>query len=125
PCAARGAGCAPTDAARWPRVPRPRSRRTVCQRRARSRSDVTGVTFHGRGETSGMPQVVPNWIGGEPRRGTGPTVDLVDPATGRVTGRVPTGAADDLDTAVRAAAEASPVWSATSLGRRSALLFRL
>ncbi|MFI6620596.1 aldehyde dehydrogenase family protein [Streptomyces sp. NPDC050528] len=64
-------------------------------------------------------------IGGEwvPAR-TKSTIDVVNPATGAVLGRVPRGTAEDVDDAVRAAEEALPAWRDTSPARRGELLYR-
>ncbi|HVV21244.1 MAG TPA: aldehyde dehydrogenase family protein [Pseudonocardiaceae bacterium] len=64
-------------------------------------------------------------IGGEwvPAAG-GQTIEVVDPATGETLLHVPRGTAEDVDTAVTAAAEAFPAWRDTSPSVRAALLFR-
>ena len=54
------------------------------------------------------------------RRSVGP---LFNPATGEQTGEVPFASAADVDAAVARAAAAFPAWSATGLGRRTAILF--
>jgi malonate-semialdehyde dehydrogenase (acetylating)/methylmalonate-semialdehyde dehydrogenase len=50
--------------------------------------------------------------------------DVTDSATGEVVARVPMAGAAEVDAVVRAAAEAAPGWAATSLSRRTAVLFR-
>jgi len=52
-------------------------------------------------------------------------LDLFEPATGEVIGRVPDSAAADIDAAVAAAEAAFPAWSATPASERSRLLLRL
>jgi len=49
-------------------------------------------------------------------------LDVVDPATEEILGRVPVGTAGDADRAVRAARSAFPGWAATPLRGRTALL---
>ncbi|MEZ5075919.1 MAG: aldehyde dehydrogenase family protein [Solirubrobacterales bacterium] len=68
----------------------------------------------------------PMLIGGE-RQGaaTGETLEAVNPATGEVLGRFPRGQAEDVDRAVRAAADAFPGWKATTATDRAACLNRL
>ncbi|WP_255945515.1 aldehyde dehydrogenase family protein [Streptomyces odontomachi] len=64
-------------------------------------------------------------IGGEwvPAR-TKDSIDVIDPATGRVLARVPRGGAEEIDDAVRAAQAALPAWRDTSPSRRAELLLR-
>jgi aldehyde dehydrogenase (NAD+) len=63
------------------------------------------------------------YIGGQwcPARGT-ERIDVVDPATEEVIGRVPAGTALDVDDAVRAARAALPGWAATEPADRAAVL---
>jgi betaine-aldehyde dehydrogenase len=65
-------------------------------------------------------------IGGELRdaRG-GATLEAVDPSNGELFARFPKGGPDDVDDAVRAAAEAFPAWWATPLLERAASLEKL
>jgi betaine-aldehyde dehydrogenase len=51
-----------------------------------------------------------------------PPIDVVDPTTELVIGRVPQGTADDVGRAVRAARAAFPAWSARPAAERAALL---
>ncbi|KAB8191881.1 aldehyde dehydrogenase family protein [Nonomuraea phyllanthi] len=53
------------------------------------------------------------------------TLDVVDPATDQVVGRVPAGSVADVDAAVRAAAAAFPAWSQVSMAERVALVERI
>ncbi|TDV56514.1 aldehyde dehydrogenase family protein [Actinophytocola oryzae] len=64
---------------------------------------------------------VPAMIGGEPHT-TGRWYDTVDPATEQVLAAVADCSAADADTAVHAAADAFPTWSALPLDRRRAVL---
>ncbi len=64
-------------------------------------------------------------IGGEwAASRSGETIDVINPATQETLLRVPRGGADDVDDAVRAAAEAFPAWRDTSPSERAALLYR-
>ncbi len=56
--------------------------------------------------------------------GTG-SIDVVNPADERVVATVPAGTAEDIDTAVRAARAALPVWSATPPAERAARIAAL
>jgi len=56
---------------------------------------------------------------------SGATLDVHEPATGRVYAKVCAGDARDVDAAVRAAAAAFPAWSSTPASERSRLLNRL
>ncbi|HAM03097.1 MAG TPA: aldehyde dehydrogenase family protein, partial [Acidimicrobiaceae bacterium] len=66
------------------------------------------------------------YIGGSwvPSSGTG-TIEVVNSATEEVIGTVPDGTPEDVDAAARAAAEAFPGWSATSVDERSKVLLRV
>jgi acyl-CoA reductase-like NAD-dependent aldehyde dehydrogenase len=66
------------------------------------------------------------YIGGSwvPSTGKG-TLEVVNSATEEVIGTVPEGTPEDVDKAVRAAAEAFPAWSATSVDERSKALLRV
>ena len=61
------------------------------------------------------------WV---PSTGTG-TIDVIDPATEQVIGRVAAGTPADVDRAVAAARAAFPAWSATSLDERVKFLTRI
>ena len=73
-----------------------------------------------------MLTTLQNHIGGSFRdaHGTG-TLDLIDPATGEVDGRIPLSDADDLDAAYAAAAAAFPIWRDTTPAERQLALFRI
>lgn len=66
------------------------------------------------------------YIGGSwvPSSGAG-VIEVVDSTTEEVMGTIPEGTPEDVDKAVRAAAEAFPAWSATSREERSKLLARV
>ncbi len=71
-------------------------------------------------------QVVPHWIGGERVAGTsGRTGPVYDPATGRVAREVAFASVDEVDAVVAAAKAAFPAWRATSLSKRSDIMFRI
>ncbi|MGW7537512.1 CoA-acylating methylmalonate-semialdehyde dehydrogenase [Amycolatopsis sp. NPDC054798] len=65
------------------------------------------------------------WIaGGEAAGSPDGYGDVTNPATGRVTARVPLGSAADAEAAIAAAKAAFPAWRKTSLAKRSRVLFR-
>ena len=68
---------------------------------------------------------VRNFVAGrfEPAAGR-PTEPVYDPATGEVIAETPLSAREDLDRAVRAAADAFPGWAATPVTQRVQVLFR-
>ncbi|MFG0257264.1 MAG: aldehyde dehydrogenase [Phycisphaerales bacterium JB043] len=67
-----------------------------------------------------------NCIGGEQvASGTGRWIDVEEPATGTVVGRVADSSAEDVGRAVRAASDAFDVWSGTPRDERSAILMCL
>jgi malonate-semialdehyde dehydrogenase (acetylating) / methylmalonate-semialdehyde dehydrogenase len=73
---------------------------------------------------SGSPEVVPHWVGGKPWTGLGDrTGDVFDPATGEVARQVALASPEDVDQAVASAKAAFPAWRATSLTRRTQILF--
>ncbi len=61
------------------------------------------------------------WVQGE----TGRTIDLLNPATGRVLSRVQAGSAGDVERAVEAAARAFPKWSAKPPGERQRIFLEI
>jgi malonate-semialdehyde dehydrogenase (acetylating)/methylmalonate-semialdehyde dehydrogenase len=74
--------------------------------------------------TTASDTLLGHWIGG--RRDDTPAErhgEVTDSATGEVVARVPFASAADLDRAVAAATEAAKVWGATSLTRRTQVLF--
>jgi malonate-semialdehyde dehydrogenase (acetylating)/methylmalonate-semialdehyde dehydrogenase len=67
-----------------------------------------------------------HWIGGKIVAGeSGRTGPVFDPATGERTHAVDFATAEEVDLAVQAAAEAFPAWRATSLSKRSEVMFRI
>ena len=66
-----------------------------------------------------------NYIGGEWVESSGEMVDVVNPATCKVVGRVPISTKDEIDKAVKVAAEAFPDWRRTPPLARARCLFRL
>ncbi|HVC47140.1 MAG TPA: CoA-acylating methylmalonate-semialdehyde dehydrogenase [Terracidiphilus sp.] len=69
---------------------------------------------------------VRNFIGGRWLATTSSAgIELVNPATGELLGNAPSGSADEVDAAVRAARAAFPAWRATPPGDRIQFLFKL
>jgi malonate-semialdehyde dehydrogenase (acetylating)/methylmalonate-semialdehyde dehydrogenase len=69
---------------------------------------------------------VQHWIGGRRVAGTsGRNGPVYNPATGQVARRVDFASAEEVDAAVRVAREAFPGWRATSLSRRTEIMFRI
>ncbi len=69
---------------------------------------------------------VPHWIGGRPVAGTsGRSGPVYNPATGEVARHVDFASVEEVDAAVAAAKAAFPAWRATSLSRRTEILFRI
>ena len=72
------------------------------------------------------PGRVSHWIGGEFVAGTsGRHGDVYDPATGEVARHVDFASSDEVATAVAAAKAAFPAWRATSLSRRTEIMFKI
>ncbi|MFP4450100.1 MAG: aldehyde dehydrogenase family protein, partial [Rhodosalinus sp.] len=70
-----------------------------------------------------MTEELAHWIGGKRVSGrSGRFADVFNPATGEVQARVPLASADELDEAVRIAAEAQRGWAATNPQRRARVL---
>lgn len=61
------------------------------------------------------------WVDGE----SGAGIDVENPTTQEILGRVPEGTAGDVDAAVMAARKAFPAWSATTRAERAELLHKL
>jgi malonate-semialdehyde dehydrogenase (acetylating)/methylmalonate-semialdehyde dehydrogenase len=69
---------------------------------------------------------ISHWIGGRTVEGeSGRSGPVYNPATGAQTGAVDFATAQEVDRAVRAAEAAFPAWRATSLSKKSAILFRI
>src|SRR5918995_534625 len=76
-------------------------------------------------ETTQKGREVRNLIGGHWEGGNGRATEPVyDPATGEVVAETPLSTAEDLDRAVKQAAEAFPGWAATPVVERARILFR-
>ncbi len=71
-------------------------------------------------------QRVNHWINGARVAGTsGRRGPVYNPATGEVAREVDFASAEEVDAAVRAAREAFPAWRATSISRRTEIMFRI
>ncbi|MQA07233.1 MAG: CoA-acylating methylmalonate-semialdehyde dehydrogenase [Pseudonocardiaceae bacterium] len=69
-------------------------------------------------------RTIPHWINGQATEGTsGRHLDVTNPATGEVAGRVNLAAAGEVDAAVGAAAKAYESWGTSSLATRTKVLF--
>ncbi|MDP8904976.1 MAG: CoA-acylating methylmalonate-semialdehyde dehydrogenase [Chloroflexota bacterium] len=69
---------------------------------------------------------ISHWINGRIVEGTsGRRGPVYDPATGHQTKWVDFASADEVDAAVRAADDAFPAWRATSLSKRTEIMFRI
>ncbi len=69
---------------------------------------------------------ISHWIGGRSVAGSsGRSGPVYDPAMGRQTGAVDFASVEEVDRAVRTARDAFPAWRATSLSKRSEILFRM
>jgi malonate-semialdehyde dehydrogenase (acetylating)/methylmalonate-semialdehyde dehydrogenase len=70
--------------------------------------------------------VVPHWIGGERVAGTsGRRGPVFNPATGAIAREVDFASIEEVDAAVAAAKAAFPGWRATSLSKRTEVMFRI
>lgn len=68
--------------------------------------------------------VIGHYVDNKPWAGSSPRVsDVINPATGAVTGQVTLALKDDVDTAVAAAARALPAWAATPPAKRAMVMF--
>src|SRR5438093_9376166 len=77
------------------------------------------------GETGEVTRIS-HWIGGKLVEGeSGRSGPVYNPALGRQTGAVDFASPEDVDRAVQAAKAAFPAWRATSLSKKSAILFRI
>jgi malonate-semialdehyde dehydrogenase (acetylating)/methylmalonate-semialdehyde dehydrogenase len=73
-----------------------------------------------------LDAAVDHWIGGRRVPGSsGRTGPIYDPATGRLAREVRFASAADVDAAVAAAKAAFPSWRATSLSKRTEVMFRI
>ncbi len=79
-----------------------------------------------RPETAVSDEVVTHWIGGRRVAGTsGRRGPVYDPATGRVARNVDFASVEEVDAAVASAKAAFPIWRATSLSKRTEVMFRI
>jgi malonate-semialdehyde dehydrogenase (acetylating)/methylmalonate-semialdehyde dehydrogenase len=89
---------------------------------AETGSARSGAPEAGPGETARIH----HWIGGRSVEGTsGRSGPVYNPATGALTKQVDFASVEDVDAAVRAAADAFPAWRATSLSKRTEILFKI
>jgi malonate-semialdehyde dehydrogenase (acetylating)/methylmalonate-semialdehyde dehydrogenase len=89
---------------------------------------MTQVADPGAARIGGTPEPerVNHWIGGRRVAGTsGRTGPVYNPATGTLTRLVDFASVEEVDAAVRAAKEAFPAWRATSLSKRTDILFKI
>ena len=76
-------------------------------------------------DASGLSQIN-HWINGAPVAGTsGRRGPVFNPATGEVAREVDFASADEVGAAVAAAREAFPAWRATSISKRTEIMFRI
>jgi malonate-semialdehyde dehydrogenase (acetylating) / methylmalonate-semialdehyde dehydrogenase len=76
--------------------------------------------------TRSEPSRIQHWIGGRLVDGTsGRRGDVYDPALGHVTKHVDFASTGDVDAAVSAARAAFPAWRATSLSKRTDIMFKV
>ena len=77
-------------------------------------------------ERGGETKRITHWIGGEAVPGeSGRSGPVYNPATGEQSGTVDFASVEEVGRAVAAAKEAFPAWRATSLSRKSEILFRI
>ena len=84
---------------------------------------LTAVPAPDRAAARAHPDVR-HWIGGQPVAGSVRFLDVVNPATGAVIGRVPLGGPAEVELAVAAARRAFPAWSATPIKERVQVFYR-
>ncbi|HEV8282294.1 MAG TPA: aldehyde dehydrogenase family protein, partial [Candidatus Limnocylindrales bacterium] len=76
--------------------------------------------------TSTAPERISHWIGGRFVAGaSGRQGDVYNPATGQLAKHVDFASAEEVDAAVAAARTAFPGWRATSLSKRTDILFKI
>jgi len=71
------------------------------------------------------PITVRNYVDGEWVESKGEVVDVINPATQKVIGKVPISTREEIDAAVKAAQEAFPTWRTTTPLARVRCLFRM
>ncbi|WP_031517439.1 aldehyde dehydrogenase family protein [Streptomyces sp. NRRL F-5123] len=88
--------------------------------------DARRCSLGGMNAHSQFPFPAPShWIGGRAVRGSGPLIDVVNPADASVIATVHEGTAEDVDMAVDAALAALPGWASTSPQHRADVMRRL
>ncbi|MCJ7544243.1 MAG: NAD-dependent succinate-semialdehyde dehydrogenase, partial [Phycisphaerae bacterium] len=71
-------------------------------------------------------ETTPMWIGGKPASGrSGKTVEVFNPSTEELVGRVPEANPEDIDEAVRSSHEAFKAWRETPAAERAAVMMKL
>src|SRR6478752_1897773 len=88
----------------------------------------TGSARSGAAPAAGSGETIRihHWIGGRSVEGTsGRSGPVYNPATGALTKQVDFASVEDVDAAVRAASDAFPAWRATSLSKRTEILFKI
>jgi malonate-semialdehyde dehydrogenase (acetylating)/methylmalonate-semialdehyde dehydrogenase len=79
-----------------------------------------------RPEATTETERVHHWIGGRSVAGTsGRSGPVYNPATGAIAREVDFASVEEVDAAVRAAAGAFPAWRATSISKRTEIMFRI
>jgi malonate-semialdehyde dehydrogenase (acetylating)/methylmalonate-semialdehyde dehydrogenase len=89
---------------------------------------MTQVVERGAGSPRSAARLerVHHWVGGRPVAGTsGRSGPVYNPATGDLAREVDFASIEDVDSAVAAAHAAFPAWRATSLSKRTDILFRI
>jgi malonate-semialdehyde dehydrogenase (acetylating)/methylmalonate-semialdehyde dehydrogenase len=89
---------------------------------------MTQVAEPGAAKAGATPAAerINHWIGGRLVAGaSGRTSPVYNPATGTLTRVVDLASVEEVDAAVRAAKEAFPAWRATSLSKRTDILFKM
>src|ERR671933_885456 len=87
---------------------------------------MTEVLERDQTQTRGEITPINHWIGGKRVAGqSGRTRPVYNPATGQQTGAVDFADVDEVNLAVATAKEAFPAWRATSLSKRTEILFRM
>src|SRR6188508_1264895 len=114
-----------------PREYRGRTRRSAAARpgaKSTERSNPMTQVAEPEAPRSDAPETgrVSHWIGGRTVAGTsGREGPVFDPATGQITKHVDFASADEVAAAVAAATSAFPAWRATSLSKRTDIMFRI
>jgi len=71
-----------------------------------------------------VTSAITHWVNGATSNGSsGQWADVTNPATGQVSGRVALASTEDADRVIAAARDAAPGWAATSLARRTQVIF--